>query len=228
MIVNQDTGEIFIYGPIGESFLEDGITDELMVEALATLGGKRAKVRINSPGGSADQGIAIYRLLRRYEGGVDTYIDSIAASAASVIALAGEKRVSLAGSRWMIHRALTFEMGNASDLRKTADMLETYDRSLVEIYEQHLPQNSEEIMELLEAESWFTSSEAVTAGLATSATEEESDETPVVASWYKHAPEAVVNASQGKKVQAPLIRANAAKIAARKKLTVLGLTHITN
>ena len=87
-------------------------------DALESLDGGRATVRINSPGGSADEGIAIYNTLKRYAGGVDTINEALAASAASVIFLAGETRTMSAGSRLMIHRALTIEIGNADRMRK--------------------------------------------------------------------------------------------------------------
>ena len=74
MLVDRESGEIFVYDVIGANMFGDGITAEAMVVALDSLGGKRAKVRINSPGGNADEGIAIYNAMRRYAGGVDTVV----------------------------------------------------------------------------------------------------------------------------------------------------------
>jgi hypothetical protein len=108
--VNNKTNELLIYDVIGEDWFGGGITAKNVIAALDEFGGKRVTVRINSPGGVADEGIAIYNALKRYEGRVDTVIDSIAASAASVIALAGEKRTTSEGGRWMIHRAMAHGM----------------------------------------------------------------------------------------------------------------------
>lgn len=191
MLVNAETGELFIYQPIGADFFGDGITAEAVIVALETLGGKRATVRINSPGGVADEGIAIYNALKRYEGGVDTVVDALAASAASVIALAGENRTTASGGRWMIHRAMTIAMGNAMDMQKVAETLNKYDQSLVEIYAEHMTDSdNESIMALLTAETWYSGTEAIEAGLATGDANEAATQ-PNVANWFRNAPEAV-------------------------------------
>lgn len=197
--VNSKSGELFIYDTIGEDWFGEGITAKSVGDALDMLGGKRATVRINSPGGVADEGIAIYNALKRYPGGVDTHNDALAASAASIIFLAGENRTASTGSRVMIHRALSIEIGNATKMRKTADVLESYDRSLVEIYETHMSIGSDEIMSLLEAETWYSAQEAVDAKLAT-ATDKPTSEKAQMAAWFKNPPvdmiQCVSNSSQ--------------------------------
>jgi ATP-dependent protease ClpP protease subunit len=191
--LNKSTGEIFLYGAVGASWYEDSFTSVEVIDALNDIGNKRAIVRINSPGGVADEGIAIYNAIKRHKAGADTHVDALAASAASVIALAGETRTTSAGARWMIHRALTIDMGNATQLRKTADTLETYDRSLVEIYSEYLPEGTD-VMALLDAETWYTGPEAVAAGLSTS-TGGKSDAKPTVASWFKNPPAALIQSA---------------------------------
>jgi ATP-dependent protease ClpP protease subunit len=193
MLVDKKTGEIFVYGPIGASFWDEGITAELMLQALAEMDGKRVTVRINSPGGVADEGIAIYNALKRYAGGVDTVVDSVAASAASVIALAGESRSTSTGGRWMIHRALTFAIGNRSEMLKVANTLQKYDESIIEIYGKSMNHTAEEIESMMNEETWFTGDEAIVAGLSTAIDSAEHAEEiePAVASWYKRAPAAV-------------------------------------
>jgi ATP-dependent Clp protease protease subunit len=188
--VNQNTGELFLYGAVGASWFDDSFSSTEVIKALDSIGNKRAIIRVNSPGGVADEGIAIYNAIKRHKAGADTHVDALAASAASVIALAGETRTTSAGARWMIHRALTIDLGNATQLRKTADTLETYDRSLVEIYSEYLPKGTD-VMSLLEAETWYTGPEAVAAGLST-ATGGASDAKPTVASWFKNPPAALV------------------------------------
>lgn len=194
MLVDRESGEIYVYGPIGGSFWDDGITAELMIQALDSLGGKRATVRINSPGGVADEGIAIYNALKRYKGGVDTIVDSVAASAASVVGLAGESRLTAKGGKWMIHRALTFAIGNYSDMLKVANTLKKYDESLVEIYGEHMSLSSADIESLMDEETWYTGLEAFQAGLATGYGDDidaAENVEPAVASWYRKPPAAV-------------------------------------
>lgn len=214
MLVDRESGEIFVYDVIGANMFGDGITAEAMVVALDSLGGKRAKVRINSPGGNADEGIAIYNAMRRYAGGVDTVVDSLAASAASVIALAGENRYTATGGRWMIHRAMGVAFGNAGEIAKYITLLEKYDDSIVEIYGEHLKDNSpDEIREMLAAETWFTTDEAIAIGLST---EKERSEAlkPNVANWFKNAP-AIIYKEAVEGVKSPAIHRNAAMIRAR-------------
>lgn len=200
--VNAKTGEVYLYGVVGGGMFEDGFTEQHVVEALKEIGNRRAVVRINSPGGSADQGISIYNALRRHKGGVDTVVDSLAASAASVIALAGDRRTSSIGSRWMIHRAMTIDVGNATQLRKTADVLEKYDESLIEIYSKYM--EDDDIKSLLEAETWYTADEAMKVGLATEV-DGRSDAKPQIAAWFENPPADLiaesVNSRQSAKVK---------------------------
>lgn len=189
--VNAQTGEIYIYDVIGADWSGGGITAASVIDSLERLKGKRAMVRINSPGGVADEGIAIFNALKRYEGGVDTVVDALAASVASVIALAGESRTTSAGGRWMIHRAMTMAVGNANDMRKAAEVLSTYDEALVEIYSQYMSLDSSEIMDLLSAETWYKADDAVAVGLSTGK-DGESDAEPMVAAWFRNTPEALL------------------------------------
>jgi len=188
LTVNNKTSEIFIYDTIGEDWFGGGVTAKAVIDALDMLDGKRALVRINSPGGIADEGIAIYNALKRYDGGVDTVVDSLAASAASVIALAGETRTTSAGGRWMIHRAMGLAIGNAPEMTKTAEILAKYDQSLVQIYSEYMPAGTD-IMALLAAETWYTAEEAIAAGLSTGKAQDAADAKPVNARWFKNAPQ---------------------------------------
>jgi ATP-dependent protease ClpP protease subunit len=196
LVVNAAKAEILLYDVIGAGWFDDGITAKSVIEALAPLTGNRVTVRINSPGGVVDEGIAIYNALKRHEGGVDTVVDSLAASIASIIALAGESRTTSAGSRWMIHRASTIGIGNANDFRKLADVLAKHDDSLLEIYATHLDKPREEIETMLDAETWFTSDEAVAAGLATSKAGD-AVEKPTNWAWFRNPPKDLVASAGG-------------------------------
>lgn len=207
--VNQNTGELFLYGVVGNYYYEDCFTALEVIKALSMLGSKRAIVHINSPGGLADDGIAIYGALKRHSGGVDTHVDALAASAASVIALAGETRTTSLGARWMIHKALTFVEGNESALLKALAQVQSYDKSLVEVYSEYMNKGTD-IMALMEAETWYTGPEAVEAGLST-ANGGESNAKPMVASWFKNPPAALVqqaSRSHGAYARAKAFRTN--------------------
>jgi ATP-dependent protease ClpP protease subunit len=216
--INKDSGEVFLYGIVGDAWGEESFTSVDVIDALGKLGGKRALIRINSPGGVADEGIAIYNAIKRYSAGSDTVVDALAASAASVIALAGDRRTTSSGARWMIHRALTIDMGNASQLRKTADTLETYDKSIVEIYGKYLKDENghmmqhDQIMQLMEAETWYTSESSVASGLATQLGET-TEAVPQVAAWFKNPPAALFEQANRAKIAAIKAKAFRSRIA---------------
>ena len=165
--VLNETNEILLTGIVGDGWDEDPITTKGVSKALKGFGANAVTVRINSPGGAADEGIAIYNLLKNHSGEVTTINDSLAASAASVIFLGGSKRLMGDGSRVMIHRAMGVAFGNSDELRKTLQALESYDASLLDIYSQYLSEDKAAIEAMLSAETWFGVDEAIAAGLAT-------------------------------------------------------------
>ena len=166
--VLNETNEILLTGIVGDGWDEDPITTKGVSKALKGFGANAVTVRINSPGGAADEGIGIYNLLKNHAGEVTTINDSLAASAASVIFLGGSKRLMGDGSRVMIHRAMGVAFGNSDELRKTLQALESYDASLLDIYSQYLLNDDKAAIEaMLSAETWFGVDEAIEAGLAT-------------------------------------------------------------
>ena len=166
--VLNETNEILLTGIVGDGWDEDPITTKGVSKALKGFGANAVTVRINSPGGAADEGIAIYNLLKNHSGEVTTINDSLAASAASVIFLAGSKRLMNDGSRVMIHRAMSIAFGNQEEIRKTLQALEAYDASLLDIYSQYLLNDDRPAIEaMLSAETWFDIDGAIESGLAT-------------------------------------------------------------
>ena len=166
--VLNEANEILLTGIVGDGWDEDPITTKGVSKALKGFGANAVTVRINSPGGAADEGIAIYNLLKNHGGEVTTINDSLAASAASVIFLGGSKRLMGDGSRVMIHRAMSIAFGNQEEIRKTLQALESYDASLLDIYSQYLLNDDKAAIEaMLSAETWFGVDEAIAAGLAT-------------------------------------------------------------
>ena len=190
--VNAKTGEVFLYDEIGPSWM--GMIDaDIIIAALDQLGGKRATVRINSPGGVVDDGIAIYNALERYQGGVDVVIDSLAASAASYIAMIGEKITIAKNARIMIHSPWTLAMGNSQELRNTADTLDKYTASLVGVYSERTGRTVEEVQSLLDAETWFIADEAVANGFANEIGNPVIEEQPMIAAGrYKNTPRSLL------------------------------------
>ena len=163
---DKATGELFIYDDIGPSWMGMIGADDV-VSALRGYSG-RVTVRINSPGGSVDEAVAIYNALDRHSGGVDVAIDSLAASAASYIAMVGEKITIADGAAVMIHSPWTMALGNSAELRKTADILDQYESRISGAYQKRLKVDDDAMKLMLAEESWFNASQAVESGLADS------------------------------------------------------------
>lgn len=161
----SDTAEVFIYDQIGEDFWTgEGVTAKGFIDEIGKITAPNIHLRINSPGGSVFDGQAIYTALVRHPAKVTTYIDGLAASIASVIALAGEKVVMASNALFMIHNPMSSAQGYASDMRKMADVLDKIRESIVTVYNQHTNQPHEEIIAAMDAETWYTAQEAKDAG----------------------------------------------------------------
>ena len=193
---NAETKEIFLYDEIGPAWW--GLIDETtVINALEPMKGSRVTVRINTPGGSVDSGVAIYNALKRHPGGVDTVVDALAASMGSYIFLAGENRVIAKNARLMVHQPWTIAFGNAKELRKTADILDKYSTSLVDDYANALALSVEETNAILEEETWYTAQEAVDAGLAMSIGLEVVTDPPIIPEGrFKNTPTAILTTAK--------------------------------
>lgn len=161
--------EILMYGPIGEDFWEpeNSITAKSIMSQLADMSGD-VTVRISSGGGDVYAGIDIMNALKNYGGGeVTVIVESLAASAASFIAVGGADRVLMrASSELMIHRAWTWAEGNADEVAKTLKDLERQDTKLANIYAAKAGGTVEDWLAAMSDETWYTAEEAVAAGLA--------------------------------------------------------------
>jgi ATP-dependent protease ClpP protease subunit len=163
---DYETGEIFLYDAIGDPWW-GMIGAENVIGDLAKMAGKRVTMRIASPGGSVDEGRLIYNALKRYQGGVDVVVDSSAYSIASYIAMAGERVVMAKNAMLMVHNPWTIAMGDAAELRKTADVLDKYRDSIVDAYTDKSDKDRKKMLAILDAETWYTAQEAVDEGFAT-------------------------------------------------------------
>jgi ATP-dependent Clp protease protease subunit len=162
MAVRTYGTELHLNGVIG-----DDITAEQVTSALASLSGKRVKVFINSVGGSVSDGIEIYSALTKHSGGVDTIVNSLAASIASVVMLAGQNRTIGADALVMIHNPWTIAAGDSSRMRKNADVLDKHGDTMVNIYARTMKASVAEIKAMMAQETWLNADEALELGLAT-------------------------------------------------------------
>ena len=159
--------ELAIYGEIGLSPWGDGVTASAVRQELESVGaGDTIRVRINSPGGDAFDGVAIHNLLREHKARVVVEIDGVALSAASIIAMAGDEIRMPSNALMMIHDPWTMAVGGADDLRDEADRLDKVTSALVNTYADRSGMDRERVRELMAAETWLTASEAVEFGLA--------------------------------------------------------------
>lgn len=156
--------DLLVYGDLGEW---GDVSAKAFADALQQHESERVRVCINSYGGDAFAGHAIYSQLRRHKGGVDTVVDGIAASAASIVAMAGETRTMGTGTMMMVHNPWTIGIGEADDFRKTAEMLDRVRDNLIAVYEERTGLPRDRLQELLDKETWMTADEAVELGFAT-------------------------------------------------------------
>lgn len=161
--VAADTAELLIYDEIGGWL---GWCADEFVEELAAITAPNLTVRINSPGGSVFEGIAIANALRSHPATVTVQVDGIAASIASVIALAGDRLVMMPYSQLMIHEASGFCLGDAADMAQMSTLLEQQSDNLADVYAAKAGGTREEWRALMQAETWYLAAEAVEAGLA--------------------------------------------------------------
>lgn len=171
--VSEDSATLYIYGDITSiKWFENDVCVYDLAKEIGELNGKALTVRINSYGGEVAEGLAIYNLLKSYEGEVTTICDGFACSAASVVFMAGAKRIMPRSSLLMIHNAWTWASGDADDLRKAADDLEKITQPSVDIYTSVSNLDADEIKSMMDAETWIDADEALDYGFATEISEE--------------------------------------------------------
>jgi ATP-dependent Clp endopeptidase proteolytic subunit ClpP len=177
----DDEAEVVIYDEIGWF----GVSAQQFIRELRDVTASRITLRVNSPGGEVYDGIAIYNLLRSHPAHVTTYVDGIAASIASVIALAGDRVVMQPHSQMMIHDPWGMCIGNASDMTDMAARLGKHADDIAAAYADRAGGTVAEWRERMAAEVWYSAEETVEAGLADEVAEHAArfDEPAVNASW---------------------------------------------
>lgn len=157
------SAEISIYDEIGGW----GISAKEFIDELKGLGEVTdITLRLNSPGGSVFEGMAIYNRLKQHKAGITVYVDGLAASMASVIAMAGDVVVMPANSMMMIHNPWTFAIGDADGLRDNADLLDKIKTTMLAAYSEKTGLSEDEISAIMDEETWLTGAEALEMGFA--------------------------------------------------------------
>lgn len=165
----DEPSTISIFDPIGSDFWGDGVTAKRISAALRSIGAQNdVVVNVNSPGGDLFEGMAIYNLLREHKGQVTIKVLGLAASAASIIAMAGDEIQIARAGFLMIHNTWVVAMGNRNDLRDIADQLEPFDMAMADIYTARTGLDPKSIQKKMDAETWINGSAAVDEGWADS------------------------------------------------------------
>lgn len=164
------SADVYLYDAIVSDEIEaeycGGVAPESFVRAIRALTVPVINLRVNCPGGSVFAARSIEQALREHPARVVAHIDGYAASAGSFIVMAADEIVMAPGALMMIHNGWTFAMGDAVELRATADLLEKVDGTLVQTYAARSGADPKVIADWMAAETWFTAEEAVAEGLA--------------------------------------------------------------
>lgn len=166
----NNTAEILLYGPIGDSGWDDSyISDKAILKALRELPKNITQIdlRVNSGGGSVFHGTTIYELIKAHPANVTAYVEGLAASIASIIIMAADEIVMGDAGMIMLHKPLTAVHGNANEMQSTIDILDQIEMQMINIYRKKMKTTSrEDIANILSKETWYAAEAAIEAGLA--------------------------------------------------------------
>ena len=178
----EDQADLYIFGDISSwgQWGEDDSTRSAynIVKELQAVQAPSINVHINSNGGDVSEGLAIYNTLKNSGKTVTTYCDGFACSAASVVFMAGSKRIMSNASLLMIHNAWMFTMGNSDELRKQADDLEKVNQTAVEVYKSVAKISEDDIKKMMDESTWISAADALEYGFATEISGETADGAP--------------------------------------------------
>jgi len=161
------SADIYLYGDVGDSWF-GGVSAQQFAADLKALGNvDTIDLRINSNGGDVFDGLAIHRQLMDHKAKVIAHIDGIAASIASVIAMAGDEVHMSESGFFMIHNASGMTYGTAEDARQLADLLDSVSGQIADVYVARTSQTKEQVQKWMNAETWFNSTDALAKGFVT-------------------------------------------------------------
>ncbi len=188
----SDTIELDVYDVIGEDWWGGGVTaKDVRARLQQNRSAKAIKVRINSAGGDVIDGLAIYNLLNEHPAKVEVQIDALAASMASVIAMAGDEIRIAKNAFVMIHNPWGITMGGADEMRGMADLLDKMRANLADIYVARTGSSRKDVLAWMEAETWMTADEAKERGFVTAITPAKKMAASVDLSIFTNVPEAL-------------------------------------
>lgn len=166
-VSGEGSSNLYLEGEISsETWWGDEVTPEAFRDELRQMKGDLT-VHINSPGGDVFAGVAIYNALKDYsKGKVVVKVDGLAASIASVVAMAGDEVIMSPGSMMMIHNPWSMGVGDSNELRKAADTLDQIKDSILPIYAERSGMSEDDVKDLMDAETWMTAEKAVELGFA--------------------------------------------------------------
>lgn len=171
---NKKKADLYLYDVIGDSW--DGTTARQFAQDLAALGAlDELNIFMNSPGGVVTDGLAIYNQLVRNKAFKNVYVDGIAGSIASVVAMAGDKIVTAKNASWMIHNPYMFVVGDADELRHWAQRLDSLRDTIITAYVDRAGGKSDEKQfgKWMDEETWFNAQDALAAGLTDEVSDKE-------------------------------------------------------
>ena len=163
----DDRAVVDLFDEIGyDPWWDVGISTTDFIKDLRAIKASTIELHINSPGGAAFDGLTIYNALRDHDARIEVVVDGLAASAASIVAMAGDKVTMNRGSEVMVHDASTIVWGNAAEMREVADVLDQLSSDIAAVYADRAGGTRAEWRETMSGEAWFSAQEAVDAGLA--------------------------------------------------------------
>lgn len=174
----NDIRTLYLHGTIAEeTWFDDDVTPKAFQDEL-NAGQGDIVIWINSPGGDCVAASQIYTMLMDYKGNVTVKVDGIAASAASVVAMAGTKVLMAPTALMMIHNPLTVAIGDSAEMQKAIDMLSEVKESIINAYEIKSGQSRTKISHMMDAETWLNANKAVELGFADGILEDEKKKQP--------------------------------------------------
>jgi len=205
--LSNENAEISIYDEIGQG-LFSGVDAKGFIDELQALGHvNNISLHLNSPGGSVFEGAAIFNALKRNSAFITVYIEGLAASTASLIAMAGDRVEMSENSLFMIHNPWSLVSGNADEFRKMADVLDKTKSAMISGYMAKTKKSEQEISDLMSAETWFTPDEANQSGFIDGVTKA----LPVAASFdlslYNNVPKVIKMTTKTSQVKAEILAA---------------------
>jgi ATP-dependent Clp protease, protease subunit len=183
-LAQGDVLTIYAYGLIGEIMFGDGITASAMVQLLAESSFSSITMRINSPGGDPFEAATILNLLKETGKPINVYVDGLAASAGSLLAMVGTTIHMGEGAMFMIHNASSLCFGTAEDMRQEATNLDDISAAMRSVYVNRTKMSDADMQKLMDAETWLTADKAVEMGFADSKSEAPSSDVQALTASY--------------------------------------------